>query len=132
MSVLLNFSCNSSLTKIRHIQLLAKRISIILCGRSHTELPPLSCYVLVIIISNAAGSSPAGLLKKLCVISCINILKESLVTVRPIIDKLPFKTKTLRTGNSIELKCDVHYGNPTPRTRWEFIATDSSVTVLSR
>ncbi|XP_026318117.1 hemicentin-2-like isoform X2 [Hyposmocoma kahamanoa] len=54
------------------------------------------------------------------------------VLVRPIITRPKNDVIMLKTGSSITLKCDVVFGNPLPSTRWEFIAADFRVTVLSR
>ncbi|CAH2055786.1 unnamed protein product, partial [Iphiclides podalirius] len=54
------------------------------------------------------------------------------VLVEPYIEPPPVKMMTLRTGDTVTLPCIINYGNPIPSTKWEFIASNSSVTTISR
>ncbi|CAB3232089.1 unnamed protein product [Arctia plantaginis] len=54
------------------------------------------------------------------------------VLVKPYIEAPASTTRTVRAGQSINLACNIKFGNPEPSTKWQFIALDSSSSVLQR
>ncbi|XP_047027751.1 hemicentin-1-like [Helicoverpa zea] len=54
------------------------------------------------------------------------------VLVAPYIEGPSHKTVVARIGDNLVLNCNVQYGNPVPSTKWQFIAPDSTIKVLSR
>ncbi|PZC81286.1 hypothetical protein B5X24_HaOG212898 [Helicoverpa armigera] len=54
------------------------------------------------------------------------------VLVAPYIEGPSHKTVVARNGDNLVLNCNVQYGNPVPSTKWQFIAPDSTIKVLSR
>ncbi|XP_046970828.1 hemicentin-1-like [Vanessa cardui] len=54
------------------------------------------------------------------------------VLVATYIEPLPWKILTVRAGTTVVLTCDVTFGNPTPTSRWQYVANNSDTVVLLR